>query len=219
MLPRFLGALALIFLLTEADPAAADIYRWTDKDGVVHFTDSPRRGRGRKWKRIMRTGPGKAAVVRGTSGRRSARASDPGRFSRYDRHIREAAALYQIPEILIRAVIRVESDYDPRVISRAGAKGLMQLMPAVCKGMGVTNVFNPRQNIFGGTRLLRILANQFEGDLRLTLAGYHAGAGAVRKYKGIPPYQTTRTYIQMVLTRYYKLRHRKIRQAARDNAG
>jgi soluble lytic murein transglycosylase-like protein len=218
MFRRFLATAVLATFLLDAAPAGADIYRWTDADGVVHFTDNPRPNR--KWKRIMRTGPGKAASVRGIRGRR--RKADPGRFTRFDQHIREAAALYHIPEPLIRAVISVESDYEPNVVSHKGAKGLMQLMPAVCEGMGVTNVFNPRQNIFGGTRLLRILANQFGGDLVLTLAGYHAGAGAVKKYLArdykIPPYQTTHAYIRMVLSRYYKLKHRLQQQAAKESS-
>ena len=132
---------------------------------------------------------------------------DPGRYHRYDRHIQEASALYHIPVPFVRAVIGVESDYDPRVVSRAGAMGMMQLMPANVKGMGVINPFDARQNIFGGTRLLRILANRFAGDLVLTIAAYHAGSGAVRKYGGIPPYQTTQRYVRMVLSRYYKLRN------------
>jgi soluble lytic murein transglycosylase-like protein len=210
MLPqkRQLALLASIGALVVAVPTRADIYRYIDKDGVVHFTNVPRSGRkGKKWKRIMKTGPGKASAPRGSKHDRvPARDRDPGRYRRYDRHINEAAALYRIPVPLVRAVIGVESDYDPRVVSRAGAMGMMQLMPFVAKGMGVVDPFNARQNIFGGTRFLRILANRFAGDLVLTIASYHAGAGAVQKYGGIPPYQTTQRYVRMVLSRYYKLR-------------
>ena len=90
--------------------------------------------------------------------------------------------LYHIPVPLIRAVISVESDYDPRVVSRAGAMGLMQMMPSVTKGMGVTSPFDPRQNIFGGVRYLRVLANLFNGNLELTIAAYNAGEGAIIHY-------------------------------------
>ena len=192
------------------DTGRADIYSYIDKDGVVHFTNIPRRSK--KWKRVMKTGPGKASAPRGRRVDRvppSDRSSS--RYHRHDRHIEEAAALYHIPVPLVRAVVSVESDFDPRVVSRAGAQGLMQLMPFVSKGMGVTNPFDPRQNIFGGVRFLRILANRFAGDLVLTIASYHAGAGAVRKYGGIPPYETTQKYVRWVLSRYY----RNIRVASR----
>jgi soluble lytic murein transglycosylase-like protein len=132
----------------------------------------------------------------------------PDRFHRYDRHIAEAATVFGLPEALIRAVIKVESDYDPRVVSCAGAKGLMQLMPDVATEQKVLDVFEPRKNILGGSRLLRVLANRFRGDLVLTIAGYHAGAGAVMKYDGVPPYETTQQYVKMVLTEYQRERTR-----------
>jgi len=201
---------ALAALAAPAAPAWADIYSYIDKRGVVHFTNIRRPGR--KWKRVMRTGPGKARV---THARRARRRLSSARYSRYDTHITQASGLYHIPEALVRAVIRVESDYVPTVVSRAGAKGLMQLMPRTARGMGVTDVFDPRQNIFGGTRFLRLLANQLRGDLVLTIAAYHAGLGAVRKYKGIPPYATTQRYVRMVLAKYYHYRKRAKKTVAK----
>jgi soluble lytic murein transglycosylase-like protein len=204
---RFFCLLAVGLLIFPFFPriCRADIYTYIDAEGVVHFTNLPRPGK--KWKRIMRTGPGKASATRGRSVDRIPPSDrSPERVRRYDPHIQQAATLYKIPLPLIHAVIRVESDYDPKVISSAGAQGLMQLMPSVTRDMGVTDVFDPRQNIFGGTRLLRVLANTFAGDLVLTLAAYHAGAEAVRKYNGIPPYQTTQKYVRMVLGQYYKNR-------------
>jgi soluble lytic murein transglycosylase-like protein len=180
--------------------AQADIYSFVDKDGVVHFTNIKRTGK--RWKRIMKTGPGKARAVHA----RRRRALPAERYTKFDVHIRQAAALYHIPEALVRAVIRVESDYDPRAVSYAGARGLMQLMPKTGRGMGVTNPFDPRQNIFGGTRFLRVLANQLRGNLPLTLAAYHAGLGAVNKYRGIPPYRTTQSYVRLVLAYFYRYR-------------
>jgi soluble lytic murein transglycosylase-like protein len=201
----FLGIGAALLLVTWTAPARADIYSYIDRDGVVHFTNMPRRSK--KWKRIMKTGPGKASAIRGRKvDRIPPRDRSRTRYHRYDRHIQEASALYHIPIPLIRAVIKTESDYDPRVVSRVGAMGLMQLMPSLAKGMGVENAFEPRQNIFGGVRFLRVLANRFGGDLVLTIAGYHAGPGAVKKYGGIPPYQTTQRYVRAVLSRYYKNR-------------
>jgi soluble lytic murein transglycosylase-like protein len=202
MLPRTAIVLSLLLLPL---PARGDIYSYIDADGVVHFTNMPRPGR--KWKRIMKTGPGKAAAPRGTAvDKVPPHDRTPERYHRYDQHIREAAALYHIPESFVRAVIQIESDFDPRVVSRAGAQGLMQLMPSVSKGMGVSDPFDPRQNIFGGTRFLRILANTFSGDLVLTISGYHAGPYAVKRYGGIPPYQTTQKYVRWVLSAYYRQR-------------
>src|SRR5262249_23610106 len=130
------------------------------------------------------------------------------RYSRYDLHIDEAARLYALPTSLIRAIIKVESDYDPRVVSCAGAKGLMQLMPEVQHDQRVNNVFEPRENILGGSRLLRVNANRFKGDLVLTIAAYHAGRGAVEKYHGVPPYETTQQYVRAVLKYYYLFKAR-----------
>ncbi len=129
------------------------------------------------------------------------------RFTRYDAIIEEAARLYQLPPDFIRAVVKVESNFQPDVVSRVGAIGLMQLMPGTARSMGVVNPFDPRQNIFGGTRYLRLLANLFQGDLVLTVAAYNAGEGAVQRYRGVPPYDETRRYVQRVLHHYYNLRN------------
>ena len=134
------------------------------------------------------------------------RSSDPARYRRYDAYIREASQLYQLPEAFVRAVVRVESDFNPNVVSNAGAMGLMQLMPQTARSMGVRDPFDPRQNILGGTRYLRVLANSFNGDLVLTVAAYNAGGGAVTRYRGVPPYAETRRYVQRVLRHYYAYR-------------
>jgi soluble lytic murein transglycosylase-like protein len=129
-----------------------------------------------------------------------------GHRERYDGFIREAAALYQIPEALVRAVIKVESNFDPRAISPANARGLMQLIPKTAERMTVTDIFDPRQNIFGGVRYLRVLANLFNGDLALTVAAYNAGEGAVMRYGGIPPYSETQNYVVKVISHYRRYR-------------
>ncbi len=131
-------------------------------------------------------------------------ASTKASKSRYDAHIREAARLYHLPEALIRAVIKVESNFDPRAVSPANAHGLMQMLPSTAERMMVTDIFDPRQNILGGSRYLRVLANTFNGDLQLTVAAYNAGEGAVAKYGGIPPYAETQDYVVKVLS-YYQL--------------
>jgi soluble lytic murein transglycosylase-like protein len=201
--------LAVALLALPPALAWADIYSWTDKDGVVHFTNT--RPRGGKWRKVMRTEPDKgtkAAARRGDCARCdkvSSKDTSPERFTRYDAYILEASELYKIPVPLIRAVIKVESDYDPRVVSALDAKGLMQLMPEVEAEMGVKDVFDPRENILGGTRLLRVLANRYDGDLVLTIAGYHAGMGSLAKYGNtVPPYANTRKYLKMVLDRYHE---------------
>lgn len=201
--------IALFLLGIPSQNASADVWSYTDSEKIIHFTNIRPTGQGAsKWKRISQDAGsvGKAAARRGDCERCDrvpSRDRSPERFSRYDSYIFEAASLYQIPVSLIRAVIKVESDYDPRVVSVFGARGLMQLMPAVVSDMGVTEVHDPRQNILGGTRLLRILANRYQGDLLLTIAAYHAGVGSLAKYGDtIPPYQHTRKYLGMVMDRY-----------------
>jgi hypothetical protein len=207
-------AASLGLLLCATQIAAADIYSYEDKDGNVVFTNvPPPSGAKMHVKVLFKTGPGKASSVSGvsSSGCKTSRADvvpsrdkSPDRYHRYDEYIAEASSLYAIPEALIRAVIRVESDYDPRVVSCAGAKGLMQIMPYEEVSQKIEHVFDPRENILAGTRLLRINANRFSGDLVKTIASYHAGIGAVSKYNGIPPYQTTQDYVRMVHAHYQK---------------
>jgi|RhiMetdeSRZDD1v2_1073273.scaffolds.fasta_scaffold646074_2 soluble lytic murein transglycosylase-like protein len=217
-----LAALALLGFLAAGGVAHADIYQWTDADGVIHFTNIKPKGKGKaKWKKVMDEQPergSKASARRGSCDRcDTVPASDrsPERFHRYDEYIYEASELYKIPVPLIRAVISAESDYDPKVVSSMGAKGLMQLMPEVEQDMRVTNVFDPRENILGGTRLLRVNANRFDGDLVLTIAAYHAGPGSLKKYGNtVPPYVHTRIYLKMVLDRYYKYKDQEARARA-----
>jgi hypothetical protein len=203
---------AFAFLFLSALPARGDMYTYTDSDGVIHFTNiEPQGHERRKWKVFYKTGPGKSAAVRGSCERCDrVPASDrsPDRFTRYDAFIAEAAELYQIPEALIRAVIKVESDYDPHVVSFVGAMGLMQLMPSNVKEDHVPDAFDPRDNILGGTRQLRRYANRYNGDLVTTLAAFSAGPGAVDKYGGLPPYETTQLYVRMVVKEYYAYRAR-----------
>lgn len=124
----------------------------------------------------------------------------------YNAIIEQAAKQYQLPVALVRAVVRTESNYNPRARSYKGAMGLMQLMPATARWLGVEDAYDPVQNVFGGSKFLRLLANRFKGDMVLVIAGYHAGAGAVQKYGGVPPYSTTRAYVKAVMRRFYKYR-------------
>lgn len=194
-------------------------------DGIVEFTN--RRPVGNKWKVWLKTGPGKAAALRGRTDVVPPRDGATGRYARFDQDIHDQQMYYGIPEALIRAVMKVESDFYPRVVSSAGAQGLMQLMPGTARQMGVTDSFDPRQNIMGGARYLQVLARRFcrtpagtaddgrvadralvcSDDERVkVIAGYHAGPGAVEKYGGMPPYETTRAYVTMVQRRFDEYR-------------
>src|SRR6185436_19110880 len=106
----------------------------------------------------------------------------------YDPHISAASSLYNVNADLVKAVIAVESEFDPLAVSSKGAQGLMQLMPFTARRFGVVNSFDARQNIFGGVQYLKLLLDLFSGDVSLALAGYNAGENAVLRYKGVPPY-------------------------------
>lgn len=116
----------------------------------------------------------------------------------YDDLIKEAALTYHLDPNLIRAVMRAESAFNPLVVSPVGAQGLMQLMPAVAEELGVTDVFDPRQNVMAGARYLRILLDRHKGNIRLALASYNAGPGNVDRYKGVPPFEETRNYVKKI---------------------
>lgn len=129
-------------------------------------------------------------------------AEEPGGPSRvplqFAAYVREAAARHGVPARLVSAVIEVESAFNPRAVSRKGAQGLMQLMPATAAALGVRNVFDPAENVDGGTRHLRGLLDRL-GDLSLALAAYNAGEQAVVQYNGIPPYPETQDYVARIL--------------------
>ena len=188
-----LAGVGALLVSTMAARGYADIYKQVDADGTISFTSRPARGA------KLYAAERKAPVFMPND-------DSPERFSRYNEYIRQAATLYQIPEELVRAVIRVESDFDPRAVSPANARGLMQLVPETAERMMVTDSFDPRQNIFGGVRYLRVLANLFNGDIQLTIAAYNAGEGAVMRYGGIPPYQETQDYVVKVLGNYRQYR-------------
>ncbi len=116
----------------------------------------------------------------------------------FDTHIRAAARKHGVEEKLISSVIAVESNFDPRAVSRKNARGLMQLMPETARRFGVTDVFDPAQNIDAGTRYLRELLDRYAGDLALALAAYNAGPDRVTQYRGVPPFSETRAYVRRV---------------------
>lgn len=164
--------LAAVVLLLPAR-AMAELYTWTDKDGVMHFTNVKPGGESSlDGKRNTYEWKDEIGVLR-----RMHKVD----VSTYDPLILEAAAYYTLPAALVKAVIAAESGFEPTAVSHAGAQGLMQLIPPTAREMRVSDPFDPKQNVFGGARYLRVLANQFEGDIRLTLAGYNAGPRAVER--------------------------------------
>ncbi len=184
-----LSLLLLIFLPVAAD---ADFYRCVQPDGNIIFTDTLVS----EYCIPLNLG-GRSAGITGTD------SIDYTRLSRrYDRDIRYFGVRYGIDPHLIRAIIRVESGFNPQAVSKKGAQGLMQLMPATAAELRIENPFNPRENIEGGTRYFRKLLNIFEQDVNLALAAYNAGPTAVQKQGGIPVITETRNYVNRVLTYY-----------------
>lgn len=115
-----------------------------------------------------------------------------------DDYFQEASETYGVPLSLLKAVAKAESDFNPNVVSSAGAVGIMQLMPATAKELGVQNIYDVKENIMGGAKELSGLLKRYDGDLTLTLAGYNAGIGNVQKYGGVPPFQETQNYIKKI---------------------
>ena len=129
-------------------------------------------------------------------------ADAPAAAAPYAADIQAASQKYGVPAALIEGVIQQESGFNPNAQSGAGAGGLMQLMPSTAAGLGVTNVYDPAQSIDGGTHYLRDQLDRFGGDVRLALAAYNAGPGAVATYGGVPPYPETQSYVSDVLENY-----------------
>jgi soluble lytic murein transglycosylase-like protein len=179
----------LVATAGAAGQAAAEVFRFVAPDGTVHFTNAPTDPRYRR--EGLTTNTPVIVVSRPLV-----------RPPLYQREISEASERYGIPEPLIRAVIRVESGFNPRAVSRKGARGLMQLMPETAAILGVSDSFNPGQNIDAGVRHLKGLKERFGDDIRIILAAYNAGENAVVTHRGIPPFPETRQYVSRVLQLY-----------------
>jgi soluble lytic murein transglycosylase-like protein len=176
-----------------------DLYSYVDADGVLHFSNAPSDGRFRKVTRANDV----AGVYRPSPVVRSRPLPSAGAPGGWSGVVRDAASANNLPEALILAVIAVESNFDPRAVSEKGAAGLMQLMPGTAKDMFVEDVFDPEQNIHGGSRYLRVLANQYAGDMVRMLAAYNAGPDAVRRAGGsVPNIPETREYVRKVVALY-----------------
>ncbi len=194
-------ALSGLLVAMPQRAAAAEVYSYVDAEGVLHFSNAPTDGRYRK---VTRT-PGGTGVYRTAPQARVRPLLQQGAtpLVRWREHIRLAADKYKLPEALLVAVMAVESNFDHQALSEKGAIGLMQLMPMTAKDMYVADVWDPAQNIDGGARYLRVLANQYAGDMVKTLAAYNAGPEAVRRAGGsVPEIPETQEYVRRVLVLY-----------------
>lgn len=177
----------MLMLATQVPLSSAEERVEKDKDGTIRFTNIPQDNTKKSSKTPVKL---TKKILISTTQR-----------DMYRTCIDSAAKKYDLDPDLIQAIIRVESNFKKKAKSHKGAMGLMQLMPSTAKDMGVKDAYDPEQNIHGGSRYLRELMNSFK-DLRLALAAYNAGPGAVEKHKGIPPYRETKTYVSLVMQLY-----------------
>jgi soluble lytic murein transglycosylase-like protein len=181
--------LALVALAIAGSPASAQIYVWRDAAGTMVLSDKPRADGG-----PVQT----FAVERARTPVRATRPPDR-RSARFDPLIDEHASAHGVDADLVRAVIQVESAFNPLAVSHKGAMGLMQLMPATATEFGVVNPFDPAENIGGGVRYLKRLLTRYDQKVELALAAYNAGPGAVDRYgQRVPPYRETRDYVRKI---------------------
>ena len=178
--------------MVGTQPAAgrSSIFKFTDGAGVTHYTDQ--RPRNRQFVVISVYCP--ACDPRSPVDWNSTRLN----LTAYADEINQSAATWGVDPALVRAIVHAESAFNPQAESRKGAQGLMQLMPATAAQYGITNAFDAANNIRGGVEHLADLLKAFNGDERLAAAAYNAGEGAVRKYKGVPPYDETQVYVERV---------------------
>jgi soluble lytic murein transglycosylase-like protein len=199
-------------LLCFAASAQAEIYRYVDSKGKSVFTDRPLLGS--QYTLVWRSSKGAVGKYASRSSKkrykRSGKAPNWRNKKHYESMIRKTAKQHRVSPELLHAVVQAESAYDPKAKSHAGAMGLMQLMPATAERYGVSNAWDPAQNLAGGARYLRDLLDMFNNNLRLALAAYNAGEGAVKKYGNrIPPYPETRDYVSKVIDFYLNEREQR----------
>jgi len=174
----------LLLALVAPQRATGAIYRYVDEAGRMHFTNVPTTTNYRLYR-------------------------NEGETYRLEALITHFAEKFKLEAALIKAVIKVESDFNPRVVSSKGAQGLMQLMPETADEVGVRNPFDPSESIYGGSRYLRLMLDSFNRNLDYALAAYNAGPAMVRKYGGIPPYEETQNYVRRVKYYFDYYRHVK----------
>jgi len=199
--------LAVGIILFSGPLFAADIYMCRNAAGKVSFTNLPA-------DKKNCTPAGKSSIIRLPSSAFKTKSSkssySAGNAAVFDVYIRQASRKYRLDPNLIRAVIHTESNFNPWAVSSKGAQGLMQLMPATAALLGVSDPFDPQQNIMGGTRYLRAQLDTFKGDLLLSLAAYNAGPNLVKKLGRVPHIDETKNYLKKVI-HYYKIYRKRYR--------
>lgn len=179
-----------LVVFTDTIPLYADIYVYMDSEGVLHFTNVPTSS---NYKIFIREKPSLSS---------NSEVSD--RTNHYDDLITEASKSHGVSFSLLKALIKIESDFNPRAISSAGAMGLMQIMPENIRALNIKDPFDPWENIMGGARYLKQLIRRFDGKLPMALAAYNAGPNTVDRYKRIPPFKETEDFVEKVM-KYYSI--------------
>jgi soluble lytic murein transglycosylase-like protein len=195
-----------VALCAVAAPAHADIYSFKDERGVVHFTNLTPTDKRFRMIRREANNPAPMPVASGAPVYMPSQAN----IQRFASFIEAAAQAHGVESALVHAVISAESGYNPGALSKAGARGLMQLMPATAQRYGVQNIMDPQENISGGVKYLKDLLQMFQGNKELAVAAYNAGENAVIRYgHKVPPYAETVNYVPKVLGFYNKFRMRQ----------
>ena len=184
-------SLALVVLFVVVLPVQADIYRYIDENGVMHFTNTPTSSI-QQYRLFLKE---KSRVTRWYSS------------EKYDDLISDASERSGVSFPLLKAIIKAESDFDPHAVSKKGATGLMQIMPENFKPLGINDPFDPWENINAGARYFKQMYDRFKGKLTLSLAAYNAGPTAVDRYQTIPPYEETQEYVRRVMKYYYNYKN------------
>ena len=185
-MPLSRSLLITIFCTALASPAVAQIYSWRDADGKLILSDKPRADGSTTY------------AVHGSAVRATTLLASTDKSAPFEASIVKHSQREQVAADLVRAVIQVESAFNPVAVSSKGAMGLMQLMPATAVELGVGNPFDPDQNIRGGVQYLRRLLDRFNGNVELALAAYNAGMGNVEKYGDVPPFKETKNYVKKI---------------------
>lgn len=190
-MPTSLARVAMVLALTTAGwPAEAQVYRYTDENGITVLTNvKPEPGRYENVRNVGCYG----TCIKGVDWH-----STPLKRTEYRDEVRAAAEIHGVDEALVRAIMHAESWFNPAAVSHAGAQGLMQLMPATQARFGVADPFDPLDNISAGVAYLAELLDEFENDWELAVAAYNAGETAVRRHAGIPPFSETREYVRRI---------------------